>query len=121
MASIGVNKEEFLKELEALGVEEVRARLASKLYTDLNEKGLFAREWLVRKDQRREAESSRRNVAFQAEQALTASRAADAAERAAEAAERQATTAERATRIAMAALIVAIISGIFSLVALFRS
>ena len=42
MRSIGVNADEFEKELEALGVDEVRIRLETKIYGDVNEKGGWA-------------------------------------------------------------------------------
>lgn len=129
MASIGHRLEEFHAELDALGIDEVRLRLARGLYNErVGEKGPLAREWLQRKELAAERESEARRDALQTEQASAASRAADAAaravdaaERSAEAAERQATTAERASRIATAALVIAIISGIASIVSLFRS
>jgi hypothetical protein len=70
VASIGsVNKEKFFAELEALGENEVRGRLAARTYTDLNEKARFAREWLACKDQLRDAELERRKDALHSEQA----------------------------------------------------
>jgi len=45
-----LTKEEFWAELDALGETEVRVRLQNKTYTDLNEKGSFAREWLLRRE-----------------------------------------------------------------------
>ena len=120
MAQETWTKEQFWKELDDVGEDEVRVRLATRYYTDLNERGGLAREWIQRKDLSRAAESERARDAFQAEQALAASRAVKAADRAADAAERQANTAERATRIAIAALIVAIVAAILSLVAMTR-
>jgi hypothetical protein len=111
-------KETLWAELEALGEDEVRVRLATKFYTDVNERGGLAREWLQRRELARAAESERRKDAFQAEQAATASRALEAASRAADAADRQARTAEKAARTAIAALVVAIIAIIVSLFAL---
>jgi hypothetical protein len=125
--SIGVNKDQFFVELDALGEAEVRARLASLAFSDFNEKGRYAREWLTRKDQQREAESARRNEEFQASQAATASRAADAAERAAseakrasDAAERQAEAAERAVTMAKIANTIAVIALIVAAISLLR-
>jgi len=88
MQSIG--SEALLAELERHGEDEVRLRLAQKIYSA--EKTALAREWLRRK----EAERAREE-AFRLQQA-------HAAERAAAAAERQAITAQRANRIAVAAL-----------------
>lgn len=101
-------------EFETIGEDEVKIRLASKFYSDLNERGSLAREWLLRKELARAAEQS--SAALRASEAAT--RAAAAADRSADAAERQASTAEKATRIAIAALSVAIIAAIISLFAL---
>jgi hypothetical protein len=43
-------KEQFWAELDNHGEDEVRVKLATKIYTDLNEKGALAREWLHRKE-----------------------------------------------------------------------
>ena len=45
-----LTKKEFWAELDALGETEVRIRLQNKIYTDLNEKGSFAREWILRRE-----------------------------------------------------------------------
>jgi hypothetical protein len=46
-------KEQFWSELEAVGEDEVRTRLAAKIYGEANHKAPLAREWLRRKDQER--------------------------------------------------------------------
>jgi hypothetical protein len=45
-----LTKQEFWAELEAIGETEVRVRLQNKIYSDLNEKGSFAREWILRRE-----------------------------------------------------------------------
>ena len=114
-------EEALLAEFEIIGEDEVRVRLASKIYGDLNAKGSLAREWLLRKELATKAEqavAASRAMEAASRAAVAADRAAVASERSADAAERQASTAERATRTAIAALIVAMIATIVSLVAL---
>src|SRR5947199_5072066 len=103
MADEDWTEESLLRELETVGEAEVKIRLASKFYSDLNMKGAIAREWLQRRELARAAEQAA-DASRAAEAAL---RAADAAERSADAAERQASSADRASRIAIAALVVA--------------
>jgi hypothetical protein len=128
-AIMSFDREAFFRELEGSGVDEVRLKLASKIYGDVNEKGALARVWVLQKELESARASVARNEALQAEQASAASRAAEAASRAADtaalaldtanraadAAETQASSTERATRIATAALIVAIVTAILTL------
>ncbi len=58
--------ESFWAELDKIGEHEVRVRLATKIYGDLNEKGGLAREWLLRKELAQAAESSRKAEASEA-------------------------------------------------------
>lgn len=59
-------KESFWADLDAAGPDEVRVRLATKIYGDNNEKGGLAREWLLRRDQAAAAEAERlKNAAIQ--------------------------------------------------------
>jgi hypothetical protein len=107
MPSIGVSREEFLAELEALGETEVRIRLINKTYTDINEKAAFAREWVHRKELARTAVAETRNEALTSAQLDAALRASAAAERAADAAERSARAAEKPNTRATIANIIA--------------
>lgn len=79
MASIGVNAAEFEKELEALGIDEVRIRLETKIYGDLNEKGGLARAWVLRKELAANAELRRLNDAATQKQIEIACSAKNAA------------------------------------------
>src|SRR5687767_12085871 len=79
MASIGYDKEAFLAELEKLSEDDLRLRLATKIYGDANDKGALAREALLRKELARQAESERRREASQSEQIDIARSAKDAA------------------------------------------
>ena len=107
--------ETLQSEFEAIGETEVKIRLANKFYSDLNQKGALAREWLLRRELARAEEhtmaAARASVAA-TRAAAAADRAALASERSAEAAERQASTTERATRAAIGALIATIVIAI---------
>jgi hypothetical protein len=72
-------KEQFWAELEKLGPDEVRVRLATKYYSDVNERGLLAREWLHRLDLAAEAEVERKRDSSSAEQIRIARSAKNAA------------------------------------------
>jgi hypothetical protein len=91
----------FLQELEDAGLNEVKARLAAKIYSPIGPKSDIAKDWVLRKEQPLEVETRRLEDAHKVEQALTISRTAEAAER-------QALAAEKATRVAVAALVVAV-------------
>ena len=93
-----VEFEAFIRELKALGVDEVRARLLNNQYGRVGRKREIAQDWLNREEM--------------AEQREIAKRASDAAERAADAAAEQAKQAQRANRVAIAALVVAIVARI---------
>ena len=96
------------EQLEALGEQKVRVKLATGFYGDVGIVGAkrpLVEEWLRSKEQSRGAE-----------QIEAASRAAAAADRAAAAAERQAVAAERANTRATIALIIAIISMVSAIV-----
>jgi hypothetical protein len=99
-----VEYETFTRELEALGVDEVRARLLNNQYGKVGHKREIAQDWLNRKDMAQHRE--------------IAKRASDAAERAANAAAEQAKQAQRANRVAIASLIVSLIAAGMSLFAL---
>ena len=85
-----VEYETFTRELEALGVDEVRARLLNNQYGRVGRKREIAQDWLNREEM--------------AEQREIAKRASDAAERAADAAAEQAKQAQRANRVAIICL-----------------
>jgi len=99
--SIGINKKAFWAELDQAGADEVRVRLATKIYGELNERGALAREWLLRHDQLRVAEAARRQDDF-ARQQLDIARGA-------------ATAATRANYISIAALVLALVALIYSI------
>ena len=99
-----VEFEAFIRELKALGVDEVRARLLNNQYGKVGHKREIAQDWLNRKDM--------------AQQREIAKRASDAAERAPDAAAEQAKQAQRANRVAIASLIVSLIAAGMSLLAL---
>jgi hypothetical protein len=61
-------KEDFWAELDRIGPDEVRARLAIKYYSDLTEKGPLAREWLRRMDQTAADRPERSKIASNLEQ-----------------------------------------------------
>jgi ribosomal protein L9 len=79
MAQETWTKEQFWAELERLGEDEVRVKLATKIYSDVNERGGLAREWLLRKDQARQSERLSRNEASSREQISIARSAKNAA------------------------------------------
>jgi hypothetical protein len=95
---------EFLANVEAAGLPEVKARLVSGRYS--GNRKTQAEEWVFRKEQVVSAADNARQI--------------EIALRATEAAERQAEAAERASRVAVAALIVAIASAILSIISLNR-
>jgi hypothetical protein len=110
----------FWAELEHLGEDQVRARLATKFYSDAEREGAV-REWLQQKELARGVELEFRRSKREAEQREEASRASKAAERAAEAAERSAraakapdtkalTRASIAIMIAVTAVIISVLS-----------
>lgn len=104
------DRDAFWTELDELGEDEVRARLASHLYD--SRKDPLVREWLRRQEASREDAVTR-------EQLATARDAADAASRAAEAAESAAREARKANTNARIAQIIAAIAVIVSIAALF--
>ena len=107
----------FWAELEHLGEDQVRARVATKFYSDAEREGAV-REWLQQKELARGVELEFRRSKREAEQREEASRASKAAERAAEAAERSARAAEApnttrasiAIMIAVTAVIISVLS-----------
>lgn len=72
-------KESFWAELDEAGVDEVRVRLATKIYGDTNEKGGLAREWLLRREQLAVAEAQHARDAASAEHMRIARSAKNAA------------------------------------------
>ena len=98
----------FFAELERVGEEEVRLRLARQTYGDAGGRRQLAQEWLSSKERARTAVSN-------AEIASTASRAATAAELAAAAAKAQARTAKQALITAIAATTIAAVALIVSI------
>jgi hypothetical protein len=104
-------KEDLLADLERLGEDGVRERLATGHYGDPGIGGAprpLVEEWLRLRERSRED-------TFRSEQAAAASRAATAAERQAAAAERANTRATIALVIATSSAAVAIISTIISI------
>ncbi|HEY7301598.1 MAG TPA: hypothetical protein VH684_27215 [Xanthobacteraceae bacterium] len=72
-------KEEFWAELDEIGEDEVRVRLATKYYSDVNERGPLAREWLQRRELSRAAEVERSREASSLEHMRIARSAKNAA------------------------------------------
>ena len=108
--------EAYVKDFERSGEIVVRASLASWN----GGQAVAARIWLDIKEAERESARDSSIDAFQASQAMTASRAADAAVRAADAAERANTLAKTANTVATAAAIIAAIAMVIAFFALFR-
>lgn len=107
---MAIRQDEFWKELEELGEIEVRVRLGTKIYGDLNEKGALAREWLHRRELAAAEEDKRSNAASTSEHIRLAREANDLA--------RQAnSTASMANIIAIAAAVFAAVAIIVSLFA----
>lgn len=96
MAQTTWTKKDFWAELEALGEEQVRERLATKRYGNVGDRKALAEEWL------RVQEESRKD-ASQSAQIEIARSAKDAAWSAAEAASEAASEAREHSRIARAA------------------
>jgi len=111
----------FWSELEQLGEDQVRVRLAKRFYFDAEREGA-ARAWLEQKELARAAELERRRAEREAAQLEQAVRASTAAERAAEAAERSARAAAEPNRRASIAIMIAgtaVIISVLSLIAHF--
>ena len=102
--------EEFYAELEALGEDTVRDRLATKVYGDAGHKRELVEEWLRRQRQEHDDAVTR-------EQTEIARDAAASARAAAAAARDAANEARTANRIAKIAIVIAIISAIIALLA----
>jgi hypothetical protein len=132
MAREFASKEEFWRELDEVGEEEVRVRLAIGTYNNVNQLAPLAREWLEPKElavvdaAARDAEHAarhprptpHRNEALH--EALEARRAAVAL-RPTLASERRAVAARRSMWLAIAALVLAGASLVVSVVAIFRT
>jgi hypothetical protein len=108
MPSIGIDRDAFLAELDQAGAEEVRVRLATKIYGNVNEKGALAREWLLRHDQKKATEIAQRQDEFAREQLDIATSAKDAAWKSANEAAKSSAAATRANYISTAALLIAL-------------
>jgi hypothetical protein len=109
----------FWAELEHLGEDQVRLRLATKFYPDAEREGAV-REWLQQRELARGMELEFRRSQREAEQREEASRASKAAERAAEAAERSARAAEAPnTTRASIAIMIAVTAVVISILSLF--
>jgi hypothetical protein len=79
MAPEKFTPDSFFAELEQLGEDEVRARVASGIYSSISPKKGLAEDWLLRKRQSREAEAERRRDASNSEQMCIARSAKNAA------------------------------------------
>jgi hypothetical protein len=109
-----VNFEDFVRELEALGIDEVKRRLLNGQYSKISLKRDIAKDWLNGKQMEQLREREARTDAI-------ATQASEAAERAAEAATEQAKQARRANVIAIVALIVSLAAAGMSLYTFFHS
>jgi hypothetical protein len=115
MPSIGFSQDEFWQELDKLGPDEVRVRIKTGIYSNVNTKRGLAEEWLLRKEQAIQRDKDERSEATAlrhlsaAEEAAEASREqASAARGQAAAALEQATAAASQARTAKIALVIAI-------------
>jgi hypothetical protein len=104
---------QFCKELEGLGEDQVRARLAQTFYSDAEEE-IVAREWLKQKALARAAELERSKAEIEAALA----RAMTAAEQTAEAVERSAQAAAKSNAKASIAIMFAATAIIISFLSL---
>jgi hypothetical protein len=104
---------QFCKQLEDLGEDQVRARLAQNCYSDAEEE-IVAREWLKQKALARAAELERRK----AEREAALARALTAAEEAAEAVERGAQAVAKSNANASIAIMFAATAIIISFLSL---
>jgi hypothetical protein len=95
----------FLGELEQLGENQVRDRLAKAVYSDAQSREV-AFAWLIQKEHARTAELDRRRADREAAAAEQSARALTAAERVTEEANRLARSAEKVrTKVAIAIMI----------------
>ena len=104
---------QLCEELEDLGEDQVRARLAQTFYSDAEEE-IVAREWLKQKALARAAELERRK----AEREAALARAVAAAEKAAHAVERGAQAAAKSNEKASIAIMFAATAIIISVLSL---
>ena len=110
-------KVRFWKELDKLGVNEVRLRLeAGRTYGE--QRSPYVREWLRQQDRVLSDEEARKNDASRAEELSIAREAKEAAWVSARASERAASAAEVANKKATTAQIIAAISAIIAAAAL---
>lgn len=79
MAQETYTKEQFWGQLDALGEDTVRVRLATHAYGDGGDRRALVEEWLRRQNQRRATEESDRSAAASAEQIRIARSAKNAA------------------------------------------
>jgi hypothetical protein len=108
----------FWAELAHLGEDQVRARLATKFYSDDAEREGAVREWLQQKELARGVELELRRAQREAAQLEQSVRASNAAERSAEAAERTARAAEEPNRKASIAIMIAVTAVVISVLSL---
>ncbi len=98
-----VTDEQLWAELEEIGEDKVRTRLATNVYGHAGNKRVLVEEWLRRKDQARKDSSNREQIAIARAAAAAAWDATGAARSAAK-------TAKIALTIAVISIIVSIIS-----------
>ena len=104
-------EKELWPELEKIGEETVRARLATHVYGDAGNKRALIEEWLRQKNQERKDASASAQISV-------ARDAANAARDAAVSARDNLREAKTANRIAKAAIVIATIAIIVSIVAI---
>ena len=109
--------QQFLSELEHLGEDQVRARLAQKFYSDA-EREAVASEWLKQMGSARAAELERSKLEREAALARQTARAMTAAEDAAEAVKRSAQAAAKSNTRASIAIMIAATALIISVLSL---
>ena len=110
-----IDPDQFFAELEELGEDEARKRLASERIYGGDKRPLVV-EWLRQKDQKREDSSSREQIAIAREAAAAARDSADAARDAADEAKAANRLAKQANTIAKIAIAIAAMATIISII-----
>ncbi len=106
--------DEVYAELDEIGEDEVRTRLARRIYGGSREP--LVEEWLRRKEQERNDSSEREQIAIAREAAAAARDSADAARDSAAEAKEANRFAKQANTIAKIAIAVAAIAAIMSII-----
>lgn len=112
---MSIDPDEFWAELEKLGEDEVRKRLATERIYGADKRPLVI-EWLWRKDQSRADSFNREQLSIARDAAVSARAAADAARDAADEAKEANLLAKQANTTARIAMVMAAIATIISII-----